>query len=80
MNRSVDLAQIRNALKNKQLVGFKPTGATFPLAAEKTSSAADMTRTSNVGQPKTGRSKIGQGKSGLTKRGLTKKGLRKTSL
>ena len=27
MNKTVNLARIRSALKDKQLVGFKPTGA-----------------------------------------------------
>ena len=66
MNKTVNLAQIRSALKDKQLVGFKPTGAAMGGQPKKSRS-------------KGGQSKSGQLKGGLSKRGATKPGLRKPS-
>jgi hypothetical protein len=63
MNKSVDLARIRSALKNKHLVGFKPTRA--PSAAD--IAGARKGEGSKVGQPKIGQSKVGATKSGLIK-------------
>ena len=62
MNKSVDLARIRSALRGKQLVGFEPGP----------SSKAGRSKAGNgkVGAGKTGVTKQGLSKSGLIKRDL----------
>ena len=60
MKKSIDLAQIRNALKNKELMGFET--AQSPEAG----APGDATRT---GGKKLGASKVGTKKLGLVKAG-----------
>jgi hypothetical protein len=59
MNKSIDLARIRNALKNKQLVGFKR-------------GPGSKAARSKAGNGKVGTGKTGFTKQGLSKEGLTK--------